>query len=328
MTEKFNWGIISPGRIAHTFAKASQAVPDARIYAVASSSQRRADDFAREYGAAKAYDDYAALVADPDVDAVYISSLHHQHFAHALMALEAGKPVLCEKPLTVNAAETQKLIETAREKNLFLMEAVWTRYLPIYGKVRKWLDDGKIGDVTLLQSSFGFNPGRDERGRLLNPDLAGGTLLDIGIYPITVSQWVLGANPISFNAHALIGNTGVDELLAVDLVYENGVVSQFTSTFLTNAENAFHIYGTKGHIRIHANFWGATEATLIVDGKEKTKKKPFKVNGFEYEIEDAMRCIRAELLESPSMPHADSLATMTLMDNIRAEIGVKYPFEG
>lgn len=327
MSKKFKWGVISPGRIAHTFAQALKVVPDAEIHAVASSSRQRADDFAHQYGAAQAYDDYAALVADPGVDAVYVSSLHHQHFAHALMALEAGKPVLCEKPLTVNSAETKKLIESAREKNLFLMEAVWTRYLPIYEKVRKWLDKGKIGDVTLLQSSFGFNPGRDELGRLLNPALAGGSLLDIGIYPITVSQWVMGANPLSFNAHALIGNTGVDELLAVNLIYENDVVSQFTSTFLTNAENAFYIYGSKGHIRIAANFWGGTEATLVVDGKEKTKKRPFKVNGFEYEIAEAMRCIREGLLESPGMTHADTIATMTLLDNIRAEVGVKYPFE-
>ncbi len=327
MSTKFKWGIISPGRIAHTFAKALKSVPDAEIHAVASSSQERADAFAKEFGVPNAYDDYAALVANPEVDAVYIASLHQQHAGHALMALEAGKHVLCEKPFTVNALESKKLIDLAAEKKLFLMEAVWTRYLPIYGTVRKWLDKGKIGDVTLLQSSFGFNPGRDERGRLLNPDLAGGTLLDIGVYPITVSQWVMGANPVSFNVHALIGSTGVDELLSVNLIYENDVVSQFTSTFLTQAENAFYIYGSKGHIRINGPFWGATEATLVVDGKAKTKKKPFKVNGFEYQIKEAMRCIQKGLLESPAMPHTDTLATMTLMDNIRAEIGVKYPFE-
>ena len=327
MSEKFKWGVISPGRIAHTFAKALKAVPDANIHAVASSSQERADAFAKEYDVPNAYDDYAALVANPDVDAVYIASLHQQHYGHTLMALEAGKAVLCEKPFTVNAKETKELLDLAAEKKLFLMEAVWTRYLPIYKTIRKWLDKGKIGDVTLLQSSFGFNPGRDERGRLLNPDLAGGTLLDIGIYPITVSQWVMGSNPISFTAHALIGSTGVDESLSVNLIYENDIVSQFTSTFLTNAENAFYIYGSKGHIRISANFWGATEARLVVDGKAKTKTKPFKINGFEYQIKEAMRCVEEGLLESPAMPHTDTLATMTLMDNIRNEVGVKYPFE-
>ena len=330
MKKEFKWGVISPGRIAHTFAKALKVVPNATIHAVASSSQERADVFAAEYGIPHAYDDYAALVANPDIDAVYIASLHQQHYAHTKLALEAGKPVLCEKPFTVNAKETKELLDLAAEKKLFLMEAVWTRYLPIYETVRKWLDKGKIGDVTLLQSSFGFNPERNERGRLLNPELAGGTLLDIGIYPITVSQWVLGANPVSFNAHALIGNTGVDELLSVNLIYENGVVSQFTSTFLTQAENNFYIYGSKGYIRISGPFWGATEATLVIDGqkkKSKTKKKPFKVNGFEYEIKEAMHCIKEGLLESPATTHAHTLATMELMDNIRAEIGVKYPFE-
>ena len=329
MSKTFKWGVISPGRIAHTFAKALKAVPNAEIHAVASSSQERADAFAKEYGIPNVYDDYAALVVNPEIDVVYIASLHQQHYAHTKMALEAGKAVLCEKPFTVNAKETKELLDLATKKKLFLMEAVWTRYLPIYGTIRKWLDKGKIGDVTLLQSSFGFNPGRDERGRLLNPDLAGGTLLDIGIYPITVSQWVMGANPVSFNAHALIGNTGVDESLSVNLIYENDVVSQFTSTFLTNAENAFYIYGSNGHIRIKGPFWGATEATLVVDGKKKgkTKTKSFKVNGFEYQIKEAMRCIEEGLLESPAMPHADTLATVTLMDNIRAEVGVKYPFE-
>ena len=140
----------------------------------------------------------------------------------------------------------------------------------------------------------------------------------------------MGADPVSFNAHALVGNTGVDELLSVNLVYENDIVSQFTSTFLTNAKNDFYIYGSKGHIRIHGAFWGATEATLVIDGKKKkskTKKKPFNVNGFEYEIKEAMRCIKKGLLESPATTHAHTLATMELMDNIRAEVGVKYPFE-
>ncbi len=328
MTEKIRWGVISPGKIAHIFAQGVETIPDAEIVAAASSSKKRAKAFAKEYGVAKAYDDYEALVADPNVDAVYIASLHHQHFGHAMLALEAGKHVLCEKPLTVNAAETQKLIETAREKNLFLMEALWTHFLPIYDVVRKWLDDELIGEIKFLTSTFGFRAKRDENNRLFNPNLAGGSLLDIGIYPLAVSQFVMGEFPKSFKVHALKGSTGVDESLSAILIYENGVTSQFTSTFLAKATNDFFIYGTKGHIRIHPNFWGGTEATLsIMKKKDEVVSAPFRATGFEYQTEEAMRCIRAGLLESPVVLHEYTLSMMRLMDEMRAEFGLRYPFE-
>ncbi len=325
--EKIKWGVIAPGKIAHAFARGVQTIPDAEVVAVASSSQERADAFAKKFKVPKAYADYEALIADPDVDVVYISSLHHQHFAHSMLALEAGKAVLCEKPLTVNAAETRKLIETARERKLFLMEALWTRFLPIYGRIRQWLDDGRIGEIKLLTSTFGFRPERDENGRLFNLDLAGGTLLDIGIYPLAVSEWVLGEFPQSFNVHALIGETGVDELLSTTLIYQNGIVSQFTSTFLSETKNDFFIYGTKGYIRIHPDFWGSTQATLKVGKKEKTLSAPFRATGFEYQTKESMRCIRAGLLESPQASHDYSLSMMMLMDSIREKIGLRYPFE-
>ena len=328
MTEKFKWGIIAPGRIAHTFAEGIKTIPDAEIYAIASSSQERADAFARKFKVVKAYNSYETLVADPAVDAVYISSLHHQHFEHSMLALEAGKPVLCEKPFTVNAAETEKLFATAKENNLFIMEALWTRFLPIYGIVRKWLDEERIGEIKLMTSTFGFRPeNNDAKGRLLDPNLAGGSLLDIGIYPLSISQWVMQETPESFKVYAQIGETGVDELLSGIMVYKNGAVSQFTSTFLAKSRNDFSIYGTKGHIHIHPRFWGSTQATLNINGKEKRKTARLKATGFEYQTAEAMRCIRADLLESPIMPHSETLSMMKLMDDIRAEIGLKYPFE-
>jgi dihydrodiol dehydrogenase / D-xylose 1-dehydrogenase (NADP) len=244
-----------------------------------------------------------------------------------MLCLNAGKPVLCEKPLTVNAAESKKLIETSNAKNVFLMEALWTRCLPIYNQVRQWLETGVIGDVRFLNSTFGFVAPKAEDDRWLNPELAGGTLLDMGIYPISVSQWVIRQEPQSFSVQSLLGKTGVDELTAVTLKYPNGVVSQFISNFLVQNTNDFFIYGTQGHIRIHPNYWGASDATLVTKGQELTVSKPLAGGGFEYETEEAMRCIRAGLLESPNMPHAETLATMELMDKIRAEIGLKYPFE-
>jgi predicted dehydrogenase len=328
MSDKiFNWGVIGPGRIANQFAQGLGVIEDAALYAVASTRLERAEAFARQYGGAKLYDSYEALVSDPEVDGIYIATPHRFHFENIRLCLNAGKPVLCEKPLTVNAAETRQLVEIARSKKVFLMEALWTRFLPIYTPIRQWLNDGTIGDINLMVGTFGFNVPKSEADRWLNPELAGGTLLDMGIYPISVSQWVMGAQPQSFVARARIGKTGVDELTAVLLQYENGVISQFHSSFLSNNVNEFFIYGNKGHIRIHANYWGSEKASLIANDQELTVSRPFRGGGFEYQTEEAMRCIRAGLLESPGMTLANSLANMELMDAIRAEIGLKYPFE-
>ncbi len=325
--KKFNWGVLGPGRIAQQFGDALLAIDDAALYAVASSNLERAKAFAQQYHGEKTYDSYEALVNDPQVDAVYIARPHRFHFDNARLCLTAGKPVLCEKPLTVNAVETKQLIDLARAKNVFLMEALWTRHLPIYLQIREWLDEGVIGDVKLLVSTFGINVPKGETDRWLNPELAGGTLLDMGVYPIAVSQWVMGREPHSFSAQAYLGKTGVDELTAVNLKYDNGVISQFSSNFISDNANEFLIYGAQGRIHIHANFWAASRATLMTGDREVTVSKPLRRNGFEYEIEEAMRCIRAGLLESPAMPHAHTLANMELMDKIRTQIGLKYPFE-
>ena len=324
---KFKWGIMGPGRIAHQFADGVNVIEDAAVYAVASTRLERAKAFAEQHGGEKTYDSYAALVNDPQVDAIYIATPHRFHLDNALLCLKAGKPVLCEKPLTVNAAEARQLIETARANHVFLMEALWTRYLPIYQQIRQWLEAKAIGDLKLLASTFGFNVPKDYDDRWLNPELAGGTLLDMGVYPIAVSQWVMGQNPASFSVQSYLGKTGVDELTAGVLKYDNGVLSQFHSSFVNDGVNDFFIYGSTGYIRIHANYWGSTQATLVAGEQTLTVSKPFRGGGFEYQTEEAMRCIRAGRLESPGMTHADTLANMELMDKMRAEIGLKYPFE-
>ncbi|MBP7687463.1 MAG: Gfo/Idh/MocA family oxidoreductase [Thermoflexales bacterium] len=324
---KFNWGVMGPGRIAHQFADGLQAIDDAALYAVASTNPARAQAFAAQHGGEKIYTSYEALVADPEVDAIYIATPHRFHLDNALQCLRAGKPVLCEKPLTVNAAEMQQLIDTARTNNVFLMEALWTRYLPIYGQIREWLDAQSIGELRLLVSTFGINVPKAEDDRWLNPELAGGTLLDMGVYPIAVSQWIMQQNPVEFNVQAQLASTGVDVLTAGLLKYGNGVISQFHTSFIHDGVNDFYIYGTTGHIRIHANYWGATQASLVTNGQTTTVARPFRGGGFEYQTEEAMRCIRAGLLESPGMTHAHTLANTQLMDQLRAVIGLKYPFE-
>jgi predicted dehydrogenase len=326
INKRFNWGVLGPGRIAIQFAEGLKVIDDAALYAVASTNLERARAFVEKYGGEKIYDSYETLVNDPQVDAVYIATPHRFHFENILLCLNAGKPVLCEKPMTVNAAETKELIETARAKNVFLMEALWSIYLPIYGQIRQWLNDGVIGDIKLMVSTFGGDAPKDQGDRWLNPELAGGTLLDMGIYPIAISQWIMGQNPQSFKAKAYLGKTGVDEITAGILQYENGVISQFSSNFFNGDSNNFRIYGSKGYICIYEP-WSATRATLITGDHELTVTKPLRASGFEYETEEAMQCIRKGLLESPQMTLAKTLANMELMDGIRAEIGLKYPFE-
>jgi len=207
------------------------------------------------------------------------------------------------------------------------MEALWTRYLPIYKVVKTWLDEKLIGDIILLTSTFGYAFERDFLDRKLNHELAGGALLDLGVYQISISQWVMRKNPVSFSVKGFLGETNVDEMLAVNLQYDDGAISQFSCNLLSKNENSFMIYGSKGHIKIHDNFWAAIKATLNLNDKEMTITKPVKASGFEYQIEEATSCIINKDLESLIMPHSQSLANMELMDGIRKKIGLKYSFE-
>ena len=325
MTDKFRWGVIGPGRIARKFASDLKAVEGFELYAVA--SRTGAENFVREFDVPVEHSSYQALVDDPQVDGVYIATPHNFHFEQADLCLEAGKPVLCEKPLTVNAQQAASLIERSRKNKVFLMEALWSRYLPIYQAVRKLLDDGVIGMVLAIQSSFCFVANQDPAGRWLNPELAGGTLLDLGVYPIAISQWVIQANPVRVQSQAVLNSTGVDVLIAANLQYPSGAVSQFTSSLIHQARNDLGIHGSKGNIYLQEPFWEAARAILDIDGKETVLHEPFRSQGFEYQIEEAVRCIREGRLESPSMTHADTLSNLQVMDLIREQIGVKYPFE-
>jgi predicted dehydrogenase len=323
----FRWGILAPGRIAHRFAQALESVEGARLHAVASRSPERGRAFAQQYRASAHYDSYEALAADPAVDAVYIASPHRYHHEQARLCLEAGKPVLLEKPFTVNAAQAADLMALAQSKGLFIMEALWSRFLPVHRRVREWLDEEAIGAIHLISSTFCFQAEPDPSDRKFNHDLAGGALLDLGVYNIALSQWAMGEDPTTISALARLGPTRVDELTAVTLVYPQGVVSQFTCSFLFDAANEFVIYGTKGHIRVQAKFWESTRAALTVEGKETVAALPFRRNGFEYQIEEAMSCIRGGRGESSDMPLASTLANLRTMDEIRRQIGLRYSFE-
>lgn len=321
------WGVLGPGRIAHRFAGGLSAVDDSRLYAVASRSSERAEAFRARWDGEVAYGGYEALAADPSVDAVYIATPHRFHFENAMMCLEAGKHVLCEKPLAVNQDQAVQLVEAARARDLFLMEALWTRFLPIYRLAKTWLDEDRIGEVRQVVSSFSILADRNPDGRLLNLELAGGALLDLGVYNIALSQWAFGMNPIGVTARGFIGETGVDEIVSATLDYGGGRMAQFMCGLRAQMENDLRIYGTDGEITVKSLFLAGTTATLITRGEESTVTKPLKVNGFEYQIEAASTCIQEGLVESTIMPHADTIANAGLMDEIRAQIGLRYPFE-
>lgn len=323
----FRWGILGPGRIARQFAAAFSAVPDAELTAVASRDPARAATFADEFGVCRRYHDYDAMLADPELDAIYIANPHHAHFEWTRRCLLAGKPVLCEKPLTVTAAQSGELVALAREQGVFLMEALWSRLQPAWHQVRHWLHEGAVGEIRLLTSSFGVVLPERPHDRWLDPAQAGGVLLDMGIYDLSLTQWVLQAEPERFDVAARLAATGVDARVAATLHYADGVFAQFVCSFEAAAANEFHIAGSAGSIHVDAPFWCAPRVTLRRGDDVLVVETPFDANGYEYEIREVMRCVAAGELESPAITHADTLATMRLMDAMRARMGVRYPFE-
>ncbi len=326
-SETIRWGIVGPGGIARKFARDLRVAEGASLQMIASRDLGRAKAFANEFGAEKVTDDLSEMTAAEDVDIVYIASPHPSHFAAAKRMLEAGKPVLCEKPLTVNAAQSRELIQISRTNKVFLMEAMWTRCLPIYDRVREWLDGGRIGVPQLVTSQFCFPSPYDPTSRWFDPESAGGSLLDLGVYNLAMSQLVMGRKPAKVSAVARMASSGVDEKLSASMVYENGGIAQFTCGLRTCADNSLTIGGEKGFIRVLSGFMNAEEAFLTVDGHTESAREPLRGEGFEFEIEEAMRCLRAGEIESPKMPHADTLATMEVMDDIRWQIGLRYPCE-
>ena len=341
-SQDFAWALIGPGAIAHRFAEAIHQLPGTYLHTVVARSATKAQAFVNTWtrdGAPQpqATDDLAAVLCNPAIDAVYIATPHAQHGDFVCQCLLAGKAVLCEKPLVPTAHQAQGLIQLAQSQSVFLMEALWSRFLPVYALVAQWLQSGAIGKVNAVQSSFCFPSDYDPHSRLFDPALAGGSLLDVGIYNLALSRWALqhcpSANaghcpePLHIQAHAVLAPTGVDQRVTGTLVFPSGVSVQFVCGFDTAADNSLRIFGETGSIVLAHNFWEATEATLLRRGQPpQTQAAPYQINGFEGEIEETMRCVRAGLTQSPRMPHAETLALVRWMDTIRAQVGVHYPF--
>jgi predicted dehydrogenase len=335
----FGWGLVGPGAIAHQWAGVVQALPGMHLRSVHARDAGRAAHFAQTWArpgrpVPQAVAELEAMLADPQVQAVYIATPHSHHAAFVRRCLQAGKPVLCEKPLVPTQALAVELVALSRQKGVFLMEALWTRFLPAYTQVRRWLQAGAIGAVQGIQSTFCFSVPFDAHSRLFDPALAGGTLLDIGLYNLAVTRWVLQSvhgdcpEPLSLQATGVLAPSGVDQRVAATLRFPGGVVSQFVCAFDTVADNSLRILGSQGCISVPAPFWGATEAQLQQPDADPVRvAAPHAINGFEGEVAEAVRCVRAGLFESPQMPHSETLALLGWTDELRRQLGVRYPFE-
>lgn len=327
MKEKIRWGILGTGSIAHKFAAGLQALPDAVLTAVGSRSKDKAAEFAAQYFIPHIYGSYEELAASHELDAIYIATPHPYHKENSILCLNAGKAVLCEKPFTVNAAEAAEVIACARRNKVFLMEAMWSRFMPAMQAVREKLSQGTIGDIRMVTADFGFRAPWDPSSRLLDPALAGGALLDVGIYPLSFTSMVFGGAPMQIASMAHIGKTGVDEQSAILLGYGDGKMALVSCAVQTNTPQGAWILGTEGSIHIPL-FWHAVSATLTnTGGKVEIIAPPVEGNGYNYEAAEVMSCIREGRLESSIMPLDETLALMKTMDSIRSQWGLRYPME-
>jgi predicted dehydrogenase len=322
---KIKWGIVAPGHIARGFAAGLQVTEGAELYAVASRSREKALAFAQEFGFSKVYGSYSELADDPDVDIIYVATPHHLHFENTLMCLQKGKPVLCEKPFTINTKQLEILVKTARKNKVFLMEALWTRFLPGILKTLEIIKEGQIGQIKVLNADFGFKGTYNPESRLFNPNLGGGSLLDIGIYPVFLSLLLLGY-PQEIEAVAVKAPTGVDESMSISLSYETGAIASLHCTFAAHTNTDANIYGNKGKIHLKHQWIRANDIVVTINDENPVEMKfPSKAKGLEYEAEEVMNCLKNGLTESSVLGLDFSLQLMKLLDAIRLKCNIVYP---
>ncbi len=318
MNKIIRWGILGTGTIANTFARDLLLVEDGILQGVASRDLEKAKAFGSQYGAVSCYGSYEELVQDPDIDAVYIATPHVFHKENSMLCLRAKKAVLCEKPMAINALEAKEMIDCARENEVFLMEAMWTRFLPHIKWVRELIEKGEIGQIKWIKADFGFGLNEDypESGRLLNKTLAGGSLLDVGIYPISFVNMIMKREPIKKSTSLFMGSTGVDLSFVGHFIYDDGAVATMFSSVNVNSEQEVHIAGTKGSVYL-PNCWFGDEAIVTYENGEKCHRKmPKKGKGYTYEIEEVNKLLKAGRLESENISLNESLRIMEFVDEI------------
>ena len=330
-TAPIRWGIVATGGIATKFVTDLRLVPDAAAVAVASRSDVTAQKFAAEHGIPHAYGNWLALAEDPEVDIVYVAGPHPAHHPAARLMLAAGKAVLCEKPITLDTAQADDLVAVAHEHRVFLAEAMWMRTIPAVRQAVELAASGAIGQVAAVTADFSFSASAGPEHRIRNPELGGGALLDVGIYPLAFAQLILG-NPDTAAATARLWPEGTDAATALLLGYTGGPLPRHAAlTCASDAEGPLtgFIYGTEGHIALDPPYY-RTKAFSVHRERGATVERhevPYDGNGLRFPAIEAGRCLREGLIESPLLPHADTLAVMRAMDAIRAQIGVRYPHE-
>ena len=324
--DKIRWGIVGPGTIANKFAQAIKNVEGAELAAVASRREETGREFARKYDIPKVFVGYEEMAGSDAVDAVYIATPHPFHKPCAELFLKAKKHVLCEKPICINAAQAVRLSECAKENGVFLMEAMWTRFLPAIKEACAIVQRGEIGEVLGVNADFCYASTPQEEAKLFQNEMAGGSLLDVGVYGLHFAAMFLGNKPKSICAAAQV-EEGVDCHTNVLMKYESGAMACISSAINLYKPESAYIYGTKGYLYL-PQFYGATDIFLNIGGQEQHIVKPGMGDGFEEEICEACTCIRAGRTESDILPLSESIEILKQMDEIRKQIGVKYPFEG
>ncbi|MDQ1627151.1 MAG: hypothetical protein QOI54_895 [Actinomycetota bacterium] len=324
---RFRWGILGTGRIAASFATDLARLPDAELVAVGSRSPEGAERFGQQFGAAHRHASYEALVADDDVDVVYVATPHPGHHPAALLAIEAGKAVLVEKPFTVNAEQARELVAAARARSTFLMEAMWARFMPHYAHVRALLAEGALGDVRTVIVDHGQWFERDASSRLFDRTLGGGALLDLGIYAVSFASMVLGT-PTRVLALSDPAFTGVDATTSALLQHDGGRHAVVTTTLEATGSNRAAIIGTEARLELHSRFYRSPTLTLTSrDDVVEVFEAPAETRGLRHQAAEVMRCLREGRTESEVMPLDETVSIMATMDEIRRQIGLAYPGE-
>jgi predicted dehydrogenase len=322
----FKVGIIGAGWIAEKMAASLAPLPDYRVYAVASRSRQKAEAFAKNWGIEKAYGSYDQLVDDPLVDLVYIATPHSHHYDHAMLAVSHHKAVLVEKAFTANARQCEALLAAAQSEGVFLTEAIWTRYMPLSMKVIELMNSGVIGEPRVLTATLCYS--MEHKERIVRPDLCGGALLDLGVYVLNFARMYFGTDITRTVTNCLMGPTGVDLHESISLTYRDGKMANLQAGALCLNDRQGIISGTEGYIRVdNVNCPELVEVYRNYELVESHSRPADMVTGYEYQVKESRRCMEAGLLESPMMPHAETLAIMRQMDNMRQEWGVHYPMD-
>jgi predicted dehydrogenase len=322
------WGILGCGKIARKFASDLQFVKNAQLIAVAAREQANADVFAKEFKVPVALGNYKALVSNAEVDVIYVATPHSHHYEHVKLCLKHRKAVLCEKAFTINLREATELVEIARREKVFLMEAFWTRFLPHYLKAKEMIASGKIGTIKYINAEFGFKPTPPIAPRMFDPALGGGSLLDVGVYPVFLALDILG-KPDQIHAAMVAASSGVDDQCSIQFKYNNGAMANLFSSFASNLATGADIAGDQGRLRITHRFHGPTTQLEyypgVVDSRELIDFEKAKGYGYEYEAQHVTDCLQKGLSESPIRTLDDTLLLMEVTDQIRLKAGIHYP---